>query len=321
MKKNISVDLREFYEFGKRTLSLECVYGEEFMDKVVSEAVLNRPGLAISGFQKYFASCRIQVFGMAEYAYLNHLSASERKKALADFFKHRFPCMIMARNRKPLPEMIELAAEYEIPILRTPMVTYNFIHSATMLIAHMTAPRKKMQGTMMDIRGIGVLLQGEPMIGKSETALGLLALGHSLVADEITMVHQSSWGGVFGAAVELTRYHMEVRGLGVLHIPSLYGIASVRAEKRLDLIVNLYRPGEDDNSNSDGVNDNNQEHVSLFGIKVPVVRIAVRAGRNLPELVELAALNQKLRQSGHDATKELDARVIRELIQQRGFSD
>lgn len=321
MKKNISVNLRDFYEFGRRRLSLECVYGEEFMDKLVSEAVLNRPGLAISGFQKYFANCRIQVFGMAEYAYLNHLDDSERKKALGDFFQHRFPCAIMARNRRPLPEMIELAEKYEVPILRTPMVTYDFIHSATMLIAHMTAPRKKMQGTMVDIRGIGVLLQGDPMIGKSETALGLLALGHSLVADEITIVHQSSWGGVFGSAVELTRYHMEVRGLGILHIPSLYGIASVRAEKRLDLIVNLYRPDEGDSSNSDGFSNDAQEYVSLFGIKVPLVKIAVRPGRNLAELVELAALNQKLRQSGHDATKELDARVIRELIQERGTSD
>ncbi len=321
MKKSIAVNLREFYEFGRQTLNMEIVAGEEHMDRIVSEAVLNRPGLAISGFQKYFANCRIQVIGMAEYAYLTNLGEDELRKSLSDFFKHKFPCMIMARNRKPLPEMIELAAQYKIPILRTTMVTYDFIHSATMLIAHMTAPTKKMQGTMVDIRGIGVLIQGEPMIGKSETALGLISLGHSLVADEITIVRQASWGGIIASAGDLTRFHMEIRGLGLIHVPSLFGIASVRSVKQLDMIVKLYRPDDSAASASDGMNNDIQEYTSVFGIKIPFIRIAVRAGRNVSELVELAALNQKLKQSGHDAAKELDDRVISQLIQKRGASD
>lgn len=302
-------------------LELECVFGEELMDREIQEAVLNRPGLALSGFQKYFAKNRIQVFGMAEYAYLRNLSAENRKRSLADFFKHRFPCLILARNRKALPEMIELAKEYDIPILRTPMVTYDFIHSATVLIAHLTAPRKKMQGTMMDVRGIGVLIQGDAMIGKTETALGLLEMGHSLVADEITIVRQSSWGGLIGSSVELTKFHMEIRGLGIVHVPSLYGIASVRAEKQLDLVVKLFRPSADKIESNDQLSGEKQKHVTLFGIHVPIVSIPVTAGRNIAEIVEVAALNQKLKQSGHDAAKELDARVISELVRKRGASD
>jgi HPr kinase/phosphorylase len=319
--KNISINLKSLYEFSSKMLELECVYGEHLLNRSIQEAVLNRPGLALSGFQKYFAKDRIQVLGMAEYAYLRNLDSEDRRKALTDFFKHRFPCLILARNRKALPEMIELAKKYDVPILRTPMVTYDFIHSATVLIAHLTAPRKKLQGTMMDIRGIGVLIQGDAMIGKTETALGLLEMGHSLVADEVTIIRQSSWGGLIGSSVELTKFHMEIRGLGIVHVPSLYGIASVRAEKQLDLIVKLYRPEPGRIDSGDQLSGDNQKYVSLFGISVPLVSIPVTAGRNIAEIVEVAALNQKLKQSGHDATKELDARVIDELLRKRGASD
>lgn len=322
MKKDITVNLKNFFEFGAEVLDLECVIGDDFLDCTIQEAVLNRPGLALTGFQKYFADCRIQVFGMAEYAYLRDLDEKRRRKTLTDFFRHRFPCLILARNRRALPEMVELAREYRIPILRTPMVTYDFIHSATMLIARMTAPSEKVQGTMMDIRGIGVLIQGEAMIGKTETALGLLDMGHSLVADEITMLRRSSWGGLVGSAVELTRFHMEIRGVGLVHVPSLYGIASVRADKRLDLIVNLYRPEEGlREAASDNLAGEEHKYAKMLGVGIPVVGIPVRVGRNIAEIVEVAALNHKLKLSGRDAAKELDERVIAELVQKRGASD
>ncbi len=309
--------MKKFYEFGKDLLRMECISGANNLNRDIHEAVLNRPGLALSGFQKYFANARIQVFGLAEYAYLRDLSPEERKKCLSRFFKHNFPCLILARNRKALPEMIKLSEKFKIPILRTPMITSDFIHSSTMLIDRITAPQKKLQGTMVDIRGIGVLIQGEPMIGKSETALGLLNLGHSLVADEITVVRQASWGGLIGAAAGLTRFHMEIRGLGIVHIPSLYGITSVRGEKQLDLIVNLYH---EDNCCGE-VKTERVNSIKLFEIIIPVVNISVRAGRNMAQIVEIAALNQRLKQLGHDATKELDARVISELIHKRGTSD
>lgn len=321
MKKNISVNLKKFYELGAEILGLECVSGEDLLDRSVEEAVLNRPGLALSGFQKYFAENRIQVFGMAEYAYLRDLEQQQRRRSLTDFFKHRFPCLILARNRLALPEMDELARQYRIPILRTPMVTYDFIHSATMLIARMTAPSSKVQGTMMDIRGIGVLIQGEAMIGKTETALGLLDMGHSLVADEITILRKSSWGGLIGSAVDLTRFHMEIRGVGLVHVPSLYGIASVRTDKRLDLIVKLFRPEKGEQEAGGNLAGEEQEYEEMLGVGIPVVSIPVRIGRNIAEIVEVAALNYKLKLSGHDAAKELDERVIAELLQKRDASD
>jgi len=319
MKKKISLNLKDFYEFGKDQLKLKCICGEEYLDRSVPQAVLNRPGLALCGFQKYFATDRIQVFGLAEYAYLRHLSEKDRSNSLESFFAHKFPCLILARNRKALPEMIVMAEKYQVPILRSPMVTYDFVHSATMLIDHMTAPQKKLPGTMMDIRGIGVLIQGEPMIGKTETALGLLDMGHSLVADEVTIIRKASWGGLIGSAVGLTRFHMEIRGLGIVHVPSLYGITSVRAEKQLDMVVHLHKPEFEEADNES--NGEFSEHQTLFGIEIPLIRIPVRSGRNMAQLVEVAALNQKLKQLGHDATKELDARVISELIQKRGASD
>src|SRR6056297_2358655 len=131
MNKKISLNLKDFYEFGKTQLDLKCISGEENLDRSVPQAVLNRPGLALSGFQKYFANERIQVFGLAEYAFLRDQNEKNRRKSLESFFAHKFPCLILARNRKALPEMLEMAEKYKVPILRTAMVTYDFVHSAT----------------------------------------------------------------------------------------------------------------------------------------------------------------------------------------------
>lgn len=318
MHKKNRLTVRQFYDLGRDTLQLRCASAEDFLDRIIPEPAINRPGLAFAGFSKYFANNRLQVLGMAEQAYLKHLSATKRAETLKDFFASGIPGVILARNRQVPSEMRDLSHKYKVPILRSALITRQFIHLGTMMLDRLTAPRIKLRGTMVDIQGIGALIQGKPFIGKSETALGLIEMGHSLVSDDVTIIRKDSWGGLMGSAVELTRFHMEIRGIGIIHVPSLYGVTSVRGEKQLDVIIILYRPGTEEEELDAG---DYGEKQNIMGVEVPLLRIPVRAGRDIAHLVQVAALNQKLRQLGHDATKELDQRVVDELTKKRGSSD
>ncbi len=316
MENKEILKLKNFYDEGKELLDLELISGESYLDCVIQEASMNRPGLALAGFQQHFPHLRLQVLGLAEYAYLNSLAPQERQVRLQHFFKHNVPCLILARGREVMDELLQLADENKVPILRTPMITWEFIHLATILIDKLTAPEMKVQGTMVDIMGIGVLLEGQPAVGKSDTALSLIRAGYSLVSDDITLLRCASWGAVIGKAVEVTQFHMEVRGIGIIHVPSLYGIASVRAEKQLDLIINLYHLRENEQNYSE---DSTQR--TIFGITIPQINIPVLPGRNTAQIVELAALNQRLKYLGHDAAKELDEKIIASLNRRRGSID
>lgn len=303
----MTITVSQFLEAGRQTLSLEVVAGDRYLGRPIPEEAINRPGLALAGFFQYFAHRRIQVMGLAENAYLKSLSDDERVSRLRQFFEKQIPCVVITRSRHAFPEIPEMANEFRVPVLKTPMITSRFINAATVLMENLTAPSMRVQGTMVDIMGIGVLLEGEPGIGKSETALALVERGHSLVADDITVLRRDSSGVVVASAVEITRYHMEIRGLGIIHVPSLFGVASVRREMRLDVIIRLHRP-------EPGIEDDRtglaQEMRDVLGVKVPVSTLPVEAGRDMAHIVEVAALNQRLRQLGHDAAKELDEKLV-----------
>ena len=160
---------------------------------------------------------------------------------------------------------------------------------------------------MVDILGIGVLIEGAPGIGKSETALTLIERGHSLVADDITLLRRDNSGGILGTAAEITRYHMEIRGLGIIHVPSLFGVASMRSEMRLDLIIRLHQPSADVEDDRTGLAT---QHREVLGVKIPLITLPVGAGRDMAHVVEVAALNQKLKQLGHDAAKEKKKKMM-----------
>lgn len=316
--KHIGINLRQFYEAAHDPLSLELLKGEAYLDRKVQEAYLNRPGLALTGFGQHFANRRIQVLGLSEMAFLKNLAAAERKQHIRELFNSQIPCIILTRNRTAFPEMLECSDEFSVPVFRTSMVTSEFVHSSTLLIENLSAPRIRVQGTMVDIKGIGVLLEGPAGIGKSETALGLIEAGHSLVSDDVTIMRRASWGAVIGSSTEFTRFHMEIGGIGIIHVPSLYGITSVRAEKQLDIIVRLYRNNESEFARSGGEQPSSRE---ICGVSVPLTYIPVEPGRDMAHLVELAALNQRLKYFGHDAAKELDEKLMALLVQKRGAAD
>ena len=298
-----------FLAAGKQELQLALITGgRAALERPITEAAINRPGLAFSGFFKYFAYRRIQVIGLAEYTYLQSLGSDERAVRLREFFARKIPCVVLSRNKRVFPEMIKLSEEFDVAVLRTKMVTKHFINAATICMENLSAPHIKVQGTMVEIMGIGVLIEGKPGLGKSETALGLIKKGHALVSDDITAVRLDSAGHLIGAPVSVTRYHMEIRGLGIIHVPSLFGVSSVREEKKLDMVATLFDPAKTgDIEDRSGATRCTRE---ILGVKVPQVLVRVVPGRDLVNVIETAALEMKLRRLGHDAAKELDEKLM-----------
>lgn len=308
------VTVREFYEAGRESLGLEIEAGEDFFDNVIEEEALNRPGLALAGFFQYFANRRIQVLGLAENAYLRSLNDREREERLRQVCQRHIPLLVLTRNRRAMPALLAAAAESRVPILRSPMITSRFINAATLIMENLVAPQIRVQGTMVDIMGIGVLLEGKPGIGKSETALTLIERGHSLVSDDVTLLRRDSSGVIIGTSVDITRYHMEIRGLGIIHVPSLFGVGSMRREMRLDLIVHLHAPAPGLEDDRTGLAP---ETRCVLGVEIPLITLPVAPGRDMAHVIEVAALNQKLKQLGHDAAKELDEKLVQILTQKR----
>jgi HPr kinase/phosphorylase len=306
----VAITVQQFVEAGRDALALKVLAGERHLQRPIPEEALNRPGLALAGFYQYFAHRRIQVLGLAENAYLKSLSGPERTARVRKFFARQIPCVVMTRSRHAFPEMERLADEHHVPVLKSSMITSRFVNAATIIMENLTLPSMRVQGTLVDIGGIGVLLEGLPGVGKSETALALIERGHSLVADDIAVLRRDSSGAIIGSAVEITRYHMEIRGLGIIHVPSLFGVASMRSEMRVNLIVNLHRPDPDVEDDRTGLAERKRD---VLGVELPLITIPVAAGRDLAHVVEVAALNQKLKQLGHDAAKELDERLMTAL--------
>lgn len=307
----MTITIEKLLDAGRERLALELLSGGEHVRRVIEEKALNRPGLALTGFFQYFAQRRLQIFGLAEFTYLKSLSPEERSARLRAVAETNVPAIIIARNRNPLPEMQALAEEYGIPLLRTALITSRFINECTLLIEELTAPRERVQGTMIEIMGIGVLLQGPAGIGKSETALSLIERGYSLVADDVTEMMRTASGRVVASANEMTRYHMEIRGVGIVHVPSLFGVASVRRETMLDLVIRFHpfdRDGEEERS---GIGRN---EVDILGLKFPFYSLPVSPGRDMANMVEVTALNHKLKLLGHDAAKELDEKLMERFL-------
>ncbi len=293
--------------------------GSSGLRRNIVEGAINRPGLALAGFFEHFAFKRIQVLGFAEHAYLMSMGDEERERLLRAFYSARIPCVVMTRHKKIFPEMIRLAEEYRTPLFHSRMVTMDFVNAATIIMENLVAPHMNVQGTMVEIMGIGVLIEGKPGSGKSETALGLIRRGGAaLVSDDITALRVDSAGNLIGSPVNVTRYHMEIRGIGIIHVPSLFGVASVREEKKLDLVATLIGTEELDALDRSGQAQLVRE---ILGVKVPQVLVGLAPGRDLMNIIETAALDQKLRRLGHDAAKELDTKLVALMTGGRAASE
>ena len=280
------------------------------LKRSIREPTVNRPGLALSGFTQYFAYKRVQVFGNAEVYYLRTLTREQREARYAYLFAYKIPCVVFSRGLKPDKELLAAAERAGVPVFHSPLVTMTFINAATLELETMFAPRGSEIGSMVDILGVGVIIRGESGIGKSEAVLALIERGYSLVADDVTKVTLVGGHEVLGTSAELTRNHMEIRGIGIINVASMFGIKSIRQEKVLNLVVTL-KPWEDvQEVERIGIE---QEFVKVLDVDIPHMIIPVRTGRDLARLVEVAAFQTKLKMSGYNAAQDLNDRLIAKM--------
>lgn len=302
-----SITIREFLDSFQDTLELELVEGAKGLDKSIREKSVNRPALALTGYFKYFAHKRIQLFGAGEMAYLRDLREETQQIVLTEIVRKSIPCIIVSRNLVPTKAMFEVCRQFNIPLLRTTQKSKDFTAEVTILLEEKFAARTNLHGTLLDIKGIGTLLRGKSGVGKSECALALIERGHSLVADDLTYCRRVGEKEVLGTSSELNRGYMECRGIGIIDIAELFGIRSVRLEKRIDLVVTFieWQPGMLEERT--GLEQN---YYTILDAKIPHVEIPVRPGRDMARLAEVAALVQALKLMGHDCAKEFNERLI-----------
>ncbi|MCG3149299.1 MAG: HPr kinase/phosphorylase [Verrucomicrobiae bacterium] len=304
------VTVERFYLNHAEQLQLKLIAGGGGLARKIQEGSVNRPGLALAEFFRYFAFKRVQVIGGAEWQYIKSLSKEAAIDRVSQLIAQKIPCLVFARNINVPAYLLELFDREQIPAFRTKMVTMKFINAATIALEMEFAPQTSEHGSMVDILGIGVMIRGESGIGKSETVLGLIERGYSLVSDDITRFRLIEGRELVGTSSETTRYHMEIRGIGIINVPAVYGVASVRPEKRLDIVVTLM--DWDKMEEIDRVGIDNQSY-TILNIVVPHVILPVRPGRDLAQLVEVAALDQKLKSLGHNAAQEFNQRLIERM--------
>jgi HPr kinase/phosphorylase len=306
MQRDI-VTVERFYTEHAASLELNLIAGADGLKRAIREPTVNRPGLVLSGFTRYFANKRVQVVGNAEAFFLKSLPPADRLKRYRTFFAYKIPCVVFSRNLIPDKLFLREAERAEVPIFRCPLVTMKFINLATLALELMFAPRGTEMGSMVDILGVGVILRGESGIGKSESVLALIERGYSLVADDITKVTLVDGREVIGTSAEVTRNHMEVRGIGIINVAAMFGVKCIRQEKRVDLVITLKSWNEVPDVDRLGME---QEYVKILGIDVPHMTIPVRPGRDLARLIEVAAFQAKLKSAGYNPAKELNERLI-----------
>src|SRR5947207_15587430 len=289
------VTVEGFYNCHAEKLHMKLEGPRVGFHRKIREPTINRPGLALSGFYTYFAEKRVQVLGAAEHSYLKSLPSNVRVKRFRELCERKIPCLVMSRGFHLAPELLVVTAEAKIAVFRTPMITMKFINAATIALEMDFSPTVTEFGSMVDILAIGVLIRGASGIVKSACVLGMIERGYILVADDVTRITSLEGHELMATAHELTRYHMEVRGIGIINVASVFGIGAIRVEKRLDLVVTLKDWNEMEEVDRTGLD---REFYEILDIKVPHVTIPVRPGRDLARLSEVAARDQKLKSLG-----------------------
>lgn len=299
----------ELVEGTRESLAFEVLAGATGMSRIISQPRVQKPGLALAGFMEYLHQGRVQILGNSEITFLREKPAKERGTIIHRLIAHDVSCFAITKGLEPPEELVHEAQEAGIPLLRTGIVSSTAIYALGNFLEEQLAPIIQVHGVLLDIFGVGTLILGASGIGKSECALDLIVRGHRLVSDDLVVLRRRG-DVIAGTSPEMTRYHMELRGIGIINVQSIFGIAAVRRTKDIDLVVNLDLWQKDKVYDRLGIDDHTRE---FLGVELDYVEMPVAPGRNLAVLVEVTARNQLLKRKGHHPARELADKLDEQL--------
>ncbi len=305
--------VQHFYEQHGKQLRLELLAGFSGLGRRINRAEVHRPGLSLTGYLKGFVSSRILVFGKQEIEFLKELDAPTRESRLRGVLMPMTPAVITARGFKPPKEMIALCEKGRIPLFRANATATNLLSRITFFLLEEFCPSVTLHGTLVEVFGVGVLIQGESSVGKSEAALGLIEGGHRLISDDVVRVKKMESSYLIGSGPELTRHLMEIRGIGIINVAHLYGAVCVRHDKRIDIVVKLEEWDDQHFYDRVGLDE---KFIDILGSSVPFHLLPVKPGRDVVLLLETIALNHRLKDMGYNSAKEFNAKWL-EAISRR----
>lgn len=308
MKNFTVLDLLDLELKEKDELKLQCVSGRRGLTRTIPVPNINRPGLALNNFFDNFAYERVQIIGRGEQAFIEMLERENRIDSLKQLFEFKIPCCIVTSGMEPNIHFLQLADESGIAILKTPFNSSEFVLRIMRVLGDVFAPRQIIHATLVEVFGLGILIKGESGVGKSEAALELLERGHRLIADDAVELRSVTGDLLVGqGANEVTGHHMEIRGLGIININHLFGVRAIRDKKQIQLIVNLEEWDSSKTYDRFGGQDVTEE---FLGIHVSALEIPVKPGRNIPIIIETAAMNERLKKMGHFSAQEFNENVL-----------
>jgi HPr kinase/phosphorylase len=304
-KKSIAV--ARLLDRMAKGLELTVMGGFQGVGRPVYTADVNRPGLALSGYLEYFANDRVQILGNTEIHYMERLTMAELAKRLTAMFSFEIPAFVLSRNLRPQNILLDICNRHGVPVLQSSLSTDEVISRIILFLAEEFSPETVVHGTALDCYGVGCLIVGHPGIGKSETALELVERGHRLVVDDVVALKRYPDDSLYAETNPVIEHHMEIRGLGFVDVKAVFGVGRVRNTKRIGLVVELEDWDPRANYDRTGLVE---EYVDLLGVKVPHLRIPVRPGRNIAIIIEVAALNHRLKELGVNPAQQLNARIL-----------
>jgi len=299
-------------------LQLEALTGELGLDRQIPDAEVASPGLVLAGYTGRFAANRLHVFGETEITYLNSLLPEERRKSLTNFFSFDLPCIFVTKGQDVPAEMLDLARAKGVPVLRSRLKTAEFYRRIKPVVEEAFAPRTTLHGSLADVYGVGLLFVGRSGIGKSECVLDLVERGHRLVADDVVQITRRGHDVLIGRGHELAAHHMEIRGIGLIDIPALFGVRAVRQQKRIEVVVQLEDWETAKDTDRTGLA---RDETPILDVPVPRVVVPLNPGKNITVISEVVAMMHLLRYSGVDVAAAFNARLIKRMKEQRGVRE
>ena len=306
----ISIQVAEFLRDNEYHLNLELVAGKKGLLKKITIPRIQKPGLALTGDTSNLHSGRLQILGKSEITYLNGLPGKKHRSVVEKICKIDLSAMVITRGNAVPPVLLEEAENNSIPLFTTNLLTSTFINRVTKFLEDKLTASTNIHGVLMDDFGVGIMIVGKSGIGKSEAALDLILRGHRLVADDIVEIKKKPPATLSGMSSEIIKYHMEIRGLGIINIEDLFGVAAIRDRKVIEIVVELVEWDPQEEYDRLGMEE---QHYPILDVKVPYLKIPVRPGRNVTTIIEVAARNHLLKQRGHFSAQEFDEKLARDL--------